>query len=60
MSMLLEDVERAHILRLLEMTGSRVRGNHGAAVILGLPPTMLESRMARLCIHRPGPSSEIP
>jgi transcriptional regulator with GAF, ATPase, and Fis domain len=58
--MTLEQVERAHVLRVLEMTGWRVRGKNGAAAILGLPPTTLESRMVRLGIHRPGPGSEIP
>jgi transcriptional regulator with GAF, ATPase, and Fis domain len=57
--MTLEEVERAHILRVLEMTGWRVRGENGAAAILGLPPTTLESRMAKLCIHRASRTSEI-
>jgi formate hydrogenlyase transcriptional activator len=58
--MTLEEVERAHILRVLEKTAWRVRGKNGAAAILGLPPTTLDSRMARLGIHRPGVPSEIP
>jgi PAS domain S-box-containing protein len=56
----LEEVERGHILRVLEMTGWRVRGKHGAATILGLRPTTLDSRMAKLRIHRPRQPSEIP
>jgi hypothetical protein len=36
-----------------------VRGKNGAAEILGLKPTTLESRMAKLGIQRPGNSSEI-
>jgi formate hydrogenlyase transcriptional activator len=47
-------VEREHILRVLEATGWRVRGQRGAASVLGLAPTTLEGRMARLGIQRPG------
>lgn len=49
----LEDMERRHILRVLEATGWRVRGSHGAAGRLGLKPTTLESRMSKLGICRP-------
>ncbi len=48
----LEEVERAHILRILEQTGWRVSGEKGAAHLLGLPPTTLESRMKKLGISR--------
>jgi len=48
----LEDVERQHILAVLEETGWRVSGDRGAAKILGLKRTTLESRMARLGIQR--------
>ena len=34
------------------MTGWRVRGKNGAAEILGLKPSTLESRMAKLGIRR--------
>jgi transcriptional regulator with GAF, ATPase, and Fis domain len=47
-----EDVERNHILRIMEMVGWRVRGEGGAAQILGLKPTTLESRMQKLGIER--------
>jgi formate hydrogenlyase transcriptional activator len=47
-----EEVERNHILHILEMTGWRVRGDGGAAQILGLKPTTLESRMQKLRIVR--------
>jgi transcriptional regulator with GAF, ATPase, and Fis domain len=50
--MTMEELEREHILRVLEMSGWRVRGKGGAAEILGLKPTTLESRMAKLGIHR--------
>ena len=49
----LRGVEREHIVRVLEATGWRVRGTHAAAEILGLRPTTLEGRMARLGIQRP-------
>jgi transcriptional regulator with GAF, ATPase, and Fis domain len=50
----LRALEREHVLAVLEQTGWRIRGPRGAAVILGLPPTTLENRMARLGIARPG------
>jgi len=48
----IEEVERAHIVSVLETTGWRVSGSGGAASLLGLPPTTLESRMKRLGIVR--------
>jgi len=51
----LQDVERLHILRVLEETGWRVAGKNGAAKILGLKPTTLEARMKKLGINRPKP-----
>jgi formate hydrogenlyase transcriptional activator len=51
--LMMEDVERSHILRILEQTGWRVRGNEGAASLLGLPPSTLEARMSKLGIRRP-------
>ncbi|MDP3331835.1 MAG: sigma 54-interacting transcriptional regulator [Methylococcaceae bacterium] len=52
----LEEVEREHILRVLDSCGWRVRGQGGAAAILGLNPSTLESRMLKLGIHRPSSS----
>lgn len=49
----LVDVEKAHIQSVLESAGWRIRGPRGAASRLGLPPTTLESRMARLGLTRP-------
>jgi len=49
----LEEVERQHIVAVLESTGWRVSGERGAATILGLKRTTLEARMKRLGIHRP-------
>ena len=58
-SMSMDDVERRHILEVLELTGWRVRGRDGAAEILGLKPSTLESRMAKLGVRRPSPSAEM-
>jgi formate hydrogenlyase transcriptional activator len=44
----LEDVQRRHIRRVLEMTGGRISGRGGAADRLGVRPTTLRSRMQRL------------
>jgi formate hydrogenlyase transcriptional activator len=48
----LHEVERRHVLEVLESTGWRVSGRQGAAEILGLKSTTLESRMMKLGIHR--------
>ena len=48
----LAEAEREHIQRVLEFTGGRIRGASGAAEILGLKPTTLESRMAKLGLCR--------
>ncbi|MGJ0516482.1 MAG: sigma-54-dependent Fis family transcriptional regulator [Methylomicrobium sp.] len=53
---LLTEIERDHIVRVLEATGWRIRGSAGAAEILGLKPSTLESRMAKLGIRRPSSS----
>ena len=50
------DVERDHIRSVLESTGWRIRGASGAADRLGLRPTTLETRMAKLGLKRPRPS----
>jgi transcriptional regulator with GAF, ATPase, and Fis domain len=51
-SLFLMDAERDHLVSVLEMTGWRIRGKGGAAEILGLKPTTLESMMVRLRITR--------
>jgi len=48
------DVEKDHIRAVLESTGWRIRGAGGAADRLGLKPTTLETRMAKLGLKRPG------
>ena len=52
-SLKLVDVERQHLRAVLESTHWRVRGEGGAAARLGLKPTTLETRMARLGLRRP-------
>jgi len=48
----LQEVERIHILLILDGAGWRIRGKGGAAEILGLKPSTLESRMKKLNISR--------
>jgi DNA-binding NtrC family response regulator len=49
----LEDTERSHILGVLEKTGWRITGSGGAAEVLGLKRTTLQSKMKKLGIKRP-------
>ena len=58
-SMSMEDVERNHITSVMEKVGWRVRGKNGAAEILGLKPTTLDSRIIKLGIKKALPVSEI-
>jgi formate hydrogenlyase transcriptional activator len=51
-AMTLSDLEQEHIRGVLDSTNWRVRGAGGAAERLGLKPTTLESRMARLGLRR--------
>jgi formate hydrogenlyase transcriptional activator len=48
----LDDVQRDHILSVLASTGGIVEGSRGAAVILGVHPNTLRSRMKKLGISR--------
>jgi len=50
----LEDVEREHILKILEQTNWRIRGNGGAAELLGLNESTLRFRMKKLGIEKLG------
>jgi len=51
-SLTLEEMERQHIIDVLEQTNWRVSGPKGAAAILDLKPTTLEARMKKLGIER--------
>lgn len=53
----LEDVERAHIVRVLESTYWQIAGAGGAAERLRMNPSTLRSRMAKLGIERDAPES---
>lgn len=48
----LEQLNREHIIKALKMTNWRVSGEEGAAKLLGLKPTTLESRMKKMEIRR--------
>ena len=48
----LEEHERVYIQEVLETTDGRLRGDNGAAKILGMKPTTLASRMLKLGIRR--------
>jgi transcriptional regulator with GAF, ATPase, and Fis domain len=50
----LQEIERAHILEVLSMANWKVRGQNGAAELLHLKPSTLESKMQKLGIKRPG------
>jgi transcriptional regulator with GAF, ATPase, and Fis domain len=49
----LEELERQNLLRALESTGWRVAGEHGAAQLLGMNASTLNSRLKALGISRP-------
>jgi transcriptional regulator with GAF, ATPase, and Fis domain len=49
----LQDEERENLVLALESTGWRVAGDTGAAKLLGLRPSTLNSRMRALGIERP-------
>jgi formate hydrogenlyase transcriptional activator len=48
----LEDMERNHIIKVLEQTGWRISGEKGAARILNINASTLRSRMEKLGIKR--------
>jgi len=48
----LEEVERAHILRVLDGAGWTIEGDRGAARILGLNPSTLRGRLRKLGIRK--------
>ena len=49
----LQELERLHILQILDRTMWRIYGPNGAAAQLGLNPSTLRSRLKRLGIKRP-------
>jgi PAS domain S-box-containing protein len=49
----LEEMERDYIIRILEDRSWRIEGRNGAARLLGLNPSTLRTRMARLGIQKP-------
>ncbi len=51
----LDSIERSHILKVLTGSGWRIGGKSGAAEVLGLQRTTLQSLMKRLGIKRPLP-----
>jgi transcriptional regulator with GAF, ATPase, and Fis domain len=48
----LEDIERSHILSVLEQTRWAIEGERGAARILGLNPSTLRGRLRKLGIRK--------
>ncbi len=55
--MKLEDIERSHILMILEKTNWKVHGKNGAAAYLDINPSTLRARMRKLGIDRPKEST---
>jgi PAS domain S-box-containing protein len=53
----LEEIERDYITHVLEDRAWRIEGEHGAAKILGVNPSTLRGRIAKLGIQRPSHSS---
>ena len=49
----LDELDRGHILRVVEACGWRIHGKGNAAEQLGLHPNTLRSRMDKLGITRP-------
>jgi len=52
----LAENEKAHIIKILRNTNWKISGKDGAAEILDIKPTTLESRMKKLNIKRPDKS----
>jgi PAS domain S-box-containing protein len=48
----LADLERDHILQVLQKTGWRIDGQNGAALLLGLNPSTLRARMRKYGIRK--------
>ncbi|MEZ2442599.1 helix-turn-helix domain-containing protein [Chitinophaga sp. RCC_12] len=52
MKYLHQETERDYIISILKKTKGRIRGANGAAELLNIKPTTLESKMAKLNIRR--------
>jgi DNA-binding NtrC family response regulator len=50
----LREVERRHVAAVLELTGGKIYGADGAAALLGLKPTTLQSRLRKLGLRGRG------
>ena len=48
----LDELQRGHIREVLSLTSGRVYGRGGAAELLGLKPSTLQSRMAKLGVPK--------
>ncbi|MBN2008606.1 sigma 54-interacting transcriptional regulator [candidate division KSB1 bacterium] len=48
----LQEMEKAYILKAIKSTNGRISGEHGAAKVLGMKRTTLESKMKKLGIKR--------
>jgi transcriptional regulator with GAF, ATPase, and Fis domain len=48
----LDEVQATHIREVLSLTGGRLYGKGGAAQLLGLKPSTLQSRMQKLGVPR--------
>jgi transcriptional regulator with GAF, ATPase, and Fis domain len=59
-SLKLRDVERAHLMHVLALSGWRIDGARGAAAALGLKPSTLRSRLAKAGLGRPTRASGLP
>ena len=48
----LDEVQRQHVARVLKRTDGKIYGDDGAAALLGLKPSTLQSRMKKLGLDR--------
>ncbi|WP_373495930.1 sigma 54-interacting transcriptional regulator [Aquiflexum sp.] len=51
----LEELEKQNIIAALEQTSWKISGNSGAAALLGIPPTTLNSKIKVFGLERPMP-----
>jgi transcriptional regulator with GAF, ATPase, and Fis domain len=48
----LDDAQKAHVEHVLRLTAGRIYGPEGAAELLGVKPSTLQSRMKKLGVRR--------